>query len=164
MYSLNAPVPASVARLASGLAADLLDAGVRERHTLVVKRLGDDPGTMAPDVRAVVEGTDPFEARVTGVEAFRDPPRGTAPVAYLRVESPGLRRLHGRLCDRFAPVDGLEGDDYTPHVTLGRGGDVPPAAVDRLREHATPVEWTVDRLYVYDATYDQVATELSLPP
>ena len=48
MYSLNAPVPAPVARLASGLAADLLDASVRQRHTLVVKRLGeDDPGGLA---------------------------------------------------------------------------------------------------------------------
>ena len=157
MYSLNAPVPTSVARLASGLAADLLDAGVRERHTLVVKRLGDDPGTMAPEVRAVVEGTDPFEARVTGVEAFRDPPRGTAPVAYLRVESPGLRRLHGRLCDRFAPVDGLEGDDYTPHVTVARGGDAA-----RLLGRDVTRSWTIDRLHLWTGRYDDAAEEIAL--
>jgi 2'-5' RNA ligase len=145
VYSLNAPVPTSIARLASGLAADLLDATVRERHTLVVKRLGDDdPEQLADTVRDVVADTDPFPARVTGVEVFRDPPRGTAPVAYLRVESPGLEALHRRLCERFDAVEGIEGDDYVPHVTVARGGDA-----DRLDGHDVDAAWTVDRLLVW---------------
>ena len=159
MYSLNAPVPAPVARLASGLAADLLDASVRQRHTLVVKRLGeDDPGGLADAARAVVAGTDPFPARVTGVGIFRDPPSGAGPVAYLSVESPGLRRLHRRLCERFDPVEGLEGDDYVPHVTVARGGDA-----DRLAGSEADAAWTVDRLHVWSGDYDEPVESIALP-
>ncbi len=159
MYSLNAPVPASVARLASGLAADLLEAAVREHHTLVVKRFGDDdPGALADRVREVVAGTDPFPARATGVEVFDDPPSGTAPVAYLRVDSPGLQALHRRLCDRFEPLDGLEGDDYVPHVTVARGGDA-----DRLDGRDAEVAWTVDRLLVWAGTYGEPVESIALP-
>lgn len=159
MYSLNAPVPSSVARLASGLAAELLDAAVRERHTLVVKRLGDnDPGSLADDVRAVVEGTEPFEARVTGVELFDDPPTGAAPVAYLRVESPGLQRLHHRLCERFGPLDGLEGEAYVPHVTIARDGDA-----NRLNGRDVDVTWTVDRLHVWAGVFGDPVEEIALP-
>jgi 2'-5' RNA ligase len=159
VYSLNAPVPTAVARLASGLAADLLDATVRERHTLVVKRLGDgDPGALARDVREFVAGTAPFEARVTGVGGFDDPPTGAAPVAYLRVESPSLQRLHRRLCERFGTVDDLEGDDYVPHVTVARGGDAA-----RLVGRDADVEWTIDRLLVWSGRYDEPVEEIALP-
>ena len=159
MYSLNAAVPASVARLASGLAADLLDATVRERHTLVVKRLGDDdPGDLAETVRGVVAGTDPFPARVGGVETFRDPPSGTAPVAYLPVESPGLEALHRQLCERFGTVEDIEGDAYVPHVTVARGGDA-----DRLAGREADVSWTVDRLHVWSGDYDEPVESIALP-
>ena len=159
MYSLNAPVPSAVARLASGLAADLLDATVRERHTLVVKRLGEsDPSGLSGEVRRVVAGTDPFPARVTGVDVFDDPPTGEAPVAYLRVESPGLERLHQRLCERFDPVDGIEGDEYTPHVTVARGGDA-----GRLRDRDPDREWTVDRLLVWSGRYEEPVETVALP-
>ena len=159
MYSLNATVPASVARLASGLAADLLDASVRQRHTLVVKRLGeDDPGGLADAARAVVAGTDPFPVRVTGVGTFRDPPSGAAPVAYLSVESTGLRRLHRRLCERFDPVEHMEGDDYAPHVTVARGGDA-----DRLAGREADAAWTVDRLQVWAGDYGEPVESIALP-
>jgi len=158
VYSLNAPVPSSVARLASGLAADLLSATVRERHTLVVKRLGDgDAGTLADRVRSVVAGTDPFEARTTGVGAFDDPPTGEAPVAYLRVESPGLERLHRRFCERFDPVDGIEADGYVPHVTVARGGDA-----DRLAGRDLDRAWTVDRLLVRSGHDDEPVETVAL--
>lgn len=159
MYSLNAPVPSSVARLASGLAADCVDATARERHTLVVKRLGDtDPGRLADSVRDVLAGIEPFPARATGVELFREPPSGTAPVAYLRVDSPGLERLHERLCERVDPVDGIEGDGYVPHVTIARGGDA-----DRLEGRAADVEWTVDRLDVWDGDDGEPVEGIALP-
>ena len=159
MYSLNAPVPSAVARLASGLAADLLDATVRERHTLVVKRLGEGaPSGLSGEVRRVVAGTDPFSARVTGVDVFDDPPAGEAPVAYLRVESRGLERLHRRLCERFDPVDGIEGDEYTPHVTVARGGDA-----GRLRGRDPDHEWTVDRLLVWSGRYEEPVETVALP-
>ena len=159
MYSLNAPVPPAVARLASGLAADLLDATVRQRHTLVVKRLGEgDPSGLSAAVRRVVAGTDPFPARVTGVDVFEDPPAGEAPVAYLEVESPGLERLHRRLCERFDPVDGIEADAYAPHVTVARGGDA-----DRLRGREFDREWTVDRLLVWSGRYEEPVETVALP-
>jgi hypothetical protein len=159
VYSLNAPVPASVARLASGLAADLLDATVRERHTLVVKRLGaDGPGKLADAVREVVEGTEPFAARATAVEVFRDPPTGPAPVAYLRVASPGLERLHRRLCERFDAVEEIEGDEYVPHVTVARGGDA-----HRLEGRGVDAGWTVDRLHVRTGTSDEPMESIALP-
>jgi len=159
VYSLNVPVPTAIARLASGLAADLLDATPRDHHTLVVKRLGDDdPWTLADDVRAVVAGTEPFRARVTSVDAFDDPPTGTAPVAYLRVESPVLERLHRRLCDRFGTVDGIEGDEYDPHVTIARGGDA-----YRLVGREVDLEWTIDRLIVWSGRYEEPVEEIALP-
>jgi len=159
VYSLNAAVPSSVGRLASGFASDLLDADVREHHTLVVKRLGDeDPSSLAADVRSVVAGTEPFPARVTGVGLFDDPPTGAAPVAYLRVESPGLHRLHRRLCERYDPVETLEADEYVPHVTIARGGDAA-----RLVGREVDLEWTVDSVFVWSAAYGERVERISLP-
>ncbi|PSQ42788.1 phosphoesterase [Halobacteriales archaeon QS_9_68_42] len=159
MYSLNAPVPPAVARLASGLAADLLDATVRQRHTLVVKRLGEgDPSGLSAAVRRVVAGTDPFPARVTGVDVFEDPLAGESPVAYLEVKSPGLEQLHRRLCERFDPVDGIEADAYAPHVTVARGGDA-----DRLRGRDLDREWTVNRLLVWSGRYEEPVETVALP-
>jgi hypothetical protein len=81
---------------------------------------------------------------------------------YLAVESPGLRALHGHLCDEFDPVEGIEGDDYIPHVTIARGGG--PAAARRLTERAIdPIEWTVEELVCYDSERGQPASRLSLP-
>lgn len=158
-YSCNLPVPSEVSRLARGLAADLIDATPRDRHTLVAKRLGDgDPRTLAREVRAVIEGIPPFAARVDGIELFREPPTGTAPVAYLVVESPGLRRLHAALCERFDPVPGLEADEYDPHVTIARGGDA-----YRLLGREVEYEWTVDAVFVWSAGYGEPVERISLP-
>lgn len=159
MYSLNVPVPEDVSRLARGLAADLLEATPRDRHTLVLKRLGDDdPRELARRVREAAAGTQPFEARVTGVDAFVEPTTGRGPVAYLRVESPPLVRLHRRLCDRFGTVADLEGDAYVPHVTIARGGDA-----DSLVGRDVDVAWTVDSLVVWAADYGEPTERLSLP-
>lgn len=160
MYSCNVPVPPEISRLARGLAASCLEATPRDRHTLVVKRLGDgEPATLARRVRNELEGTPPFEARVDGVDAFRDPPVGRGPVAYLRVDAPPIVEIHRRLCAAFDPIDGLEGDGYVPHVTIARGGDA-----DRLigREF-DPVTWTVDALSIWSADYDEEVDRLSLP-
>lgn len=158
-YSCNVPVPSAVSRLARGLAADLIDATPRDRHTLVAKRLGDgDPRTFAREVREAIEGIPPFAARVDGVDLFRDPPTGTAPVAYLAVESPGLRRLHAALCERFDPIEGLEGDDYDPHVTIARGGDA-----HRIAGREVDLEWTVDAVFVWSAGYGEAVERISLP-
>ncbi len=164
---MNVPVPPAVERVAADLHGDLhaLDS-VRERHTLVAKRLGDPGGEGYPAVekraRRVLRGAPAFEARVTGVETFDDPTAGVGPVVYLAVESPGLVDLHRRLAAEFDPAPGVEGDDYVPHVTLGRGGD--PATVARLRDREVePVTWTVTELAFYDARRREQVGTASLP-
>ena len=168
MYSLNVPVPGRVAALARDLGTRLTAADVRQRgeHTLVCKRLGsgDEPTYHELEARArdVLRGEPPFEVRVGGVDVFTDVPDGEGPVVYLAVESPGLVALHERLCAVFDPVDGIEGDDYVPHVTVARGG--PVERVTDLRDTSVdPVEWTVERLEFWDAEYGQSVSSVSLP-
>lgn len=159
MYSLNAPVPTEVGRLAAGVGASARTARVRERHTLVCKRLGeDDPAALGRRAREALAGAPPVAAHIERVATFADPPAGRGPVAYLAVESPGLVELHDRLCETFDPTPGIEGVDYVPHVTVARGGD---AAT--LAGSVDPVEWTVDRLAVYDAGYEEEIESIALP-
>lgn len=165
MFSINAPVPGRVARLAADLYPDLVafDA-VRERHSLLVKRLGepDHVGPLQHEARRAIADAPAFEARITGIDYFADPPVGSAPVVYLAVASPGLRALHERLVDQFGAIESLEGEDYTPHVTLARGGD--EAAAARLAERSVePVSWTVSELQFWDGTYDEAVSSVSLP-
>lgn len=166
MYSLNAPVPSSVATLAGDLAGEVPTARSRPRgsHTLVVKRLPEDIGYAQLEARAreILTGTPPCQARVTGIELFETVPTGPAPVVYLAVESPGLRALHQQLCETFAPVDGIEGDDYVPHVTIARGGRV-EAARGLAEREIDDREWTVEELVFWDAEREQPVSRVSLP-
>jgi len=167
VFSLNVPVPGEVERLAEDLRPALLEFdSIRERHTLLCKRLGDAPpgGTarLREQVRTQLAGAPAFEARVTGIDFFEHPPLGEGPVVYLAVESPGLRRVHDRLLEEFPAVEEFEGDDYVPHVTLARGGDV--LAARRLAEREIePVTWTVNRLVLWDANYEEEVATFSLP-
>ncbi len=167
MYSVNVPVPGRVSQIAADCWPLLVDfEGIRDRHTLVVKRFGtrspDEYGALEREVRETLVGTPTFDARITGVDAFFDPPSGASPVVYLTVESPGLRSLHDRLVDRFGAVSGLEGDEYTPHVTLARGAD--HDAVDRLLDvEIEPTTWTVTNLVFWDAWREATVTTISLP-
>lgn len=150
MYSLNVPVPGRVARLAADLAPELSAFDrVRDRHTLVLKRLGDpDPDEHArvqQRARRALAGTGPFEARVARIGRFERPPAGPAPVVYLAVEGAGLRAAHERLVDEFSAVEGMEGDAYVPHVTLARGG-TPEVAATLAGREVGPVDWTVEEL------------------
>ncbi|WP_436930162.1 2'-5' RNA ligase family protein [Halosimplex halobium] len=167
MYSLNVPVPGTVAALARDLGTRLGTADLRQRgeHTLVAKRLGRGDAARYHELEArareTLRGEPPFEVRVTGVDVFTDVPRGEGPVVYLAVESPGLVDLHRRLCERFDPVDDVEGDDYVPHVTVARGGSVERAA--GLRDTPfDPVEWTAERLEFWDAERSQSVSSVSL--
>lgn len=165
MFSLNVPVPGSVSRLANELQPALFGfERVRDEHTLLAKRIGDPDNFDARthEVRRALRGQPAFEVQVTGVDYFAQPAVGTAPVVYLTVESPGLRALHDSLVDEFGAIDGLEGADYTPHVTLARDGDV--ASAERAAEHdVEPVTWTVTELEFFDAQYREVAGRVSLP-
>ena len=168
MYSLNVPVPGRVSALATDLAAAWPSARARTRedHTLVVKRLGtgdrDAYHRLEARAREALRGTPAFEARVTGVDAFEAPADGAAPVVYLVVESPGLAALHRELCATFDPVEGVEGDDYVPHVTVARGGSASGAQQLVARE-VDPIEWTVTDLVFYDAERTESVSRVSLP-
>ncbi|MFO7926231.1 MAG: 2'-5' RNA ligase family protein [Halobacteriota archaeon] len=154
------PVPTEISRLARGLASDCFDATTRDRHTLVLKRLGDGaPARLARRIRRELAGVGPFEARPDGVGTFRTPPVGRGPVAYIRIESPTLVELHRRLCTAFEPIDGIEGDDYVPHVTIARGGDA-----DRLLgRDFDNLTWEVESLSVWSAEYGEEVERISLP-
>lgn len=159
MYSLNAPVPASVSRLARGLAADTIEATPRDRHTFVIKRLGEGSlREFTPTVRETLRGVEPIPVRIDGVGMFREPTAGRGPVVYLDVESPELMAVHRGLCEPFEPVDGFEGDEYTPHVTIARGGDA-----DRLLDREVTESWTIESLFVWNARYNEPVERIALP-
>jgi 2'-5' RNA ligase len=169
VFSLNVPVPGSVERLASDLLPRLAPfETVRDRHTLVVKRFDT---TLDPDasslprlrerLRDVLRPVTPFRATVDGVGYFERPVRGDGPVVYLSVESDGLRDLHDRLCAEFGTVEGMEGAEYVPHVTLARGGRAEDA--ERLaRRPVKPYHWQVDEVGVWDARYREDAARIRL--
>lgn len=155
MFSLNVPVPGEVARLATDLARTMPSATPRGRgeHTLVAKRLstGDrPPAVIEARAREVLADQPAVAVRITGIDWFEEPTSGPGPVVYLAVESPGLRGLHERLCEAFDTVPDVEGEEYTPHVTIARGGDH-EAASHLLDREIDPVEWVVDELAFYDA-------------
>ena len=164
MYSLNSPIPGRVARIASEL-RPVLSAfeSVRERHSLLVKRLGrGNLNRTVARAREVLAGTSPVGARVTGIDVFRDPPRGPGPVVYLAVESSGLRDIHAALLREFGAIERLEGDEYVPHVTLARGGSPLAATEELLARAVDTVEWTITELEVYDARRKSVQRRISL--
>ncbi|MFW5903321.1 MAG: 2'-5' RNA ligase family protein [Halolamina sp.] len=169
MYSLNVPLPPAVHDLAASIRPALVGfESVREgrTRTLVVKRLDADDRReyLGAERRArdALRGAPTFEARIADVGVFENPPRGPSPVAYLAVESTGLRAVHEQVTDSLGAIPGLEGEGYTPHVTLARGGDAPP--LDRLRDATLePVTWTVDELEFYDARHAERIDTVSLP-
>ena len=197
MFSVNVPLPPAVGRVADDLHPKLAGFDrVRERHTLVCKRIaaedvvdasdvaGDGkvngPGTEArvghtPDrsralarlrnsLRPVLADSTPFDAAITEINAFEAPTAGPGPVIHLPVESGALVRLHRRLCALFAPVEGIEGDAYVPHVTLARGGGaVDDAVIDTLVDvDIDPIVWRVDALDLYDSAVREVAGRVDL--
>ncbi|WP_254766418.1 2'-5' RNA ligase family protein [Salinilacihabitans rarus] len=165
MYSVNVPVPGRVRRLADELHPTLLGFDtVREEHSLLLKRLGeaDHVSQLQQRTHRALERTPAVEARVTGIDYFADPPLGSAPVVYLAVESPGLESIHAALANSFDPVEGLEGPDYVPHVTLARGGDLETARRLADRE-IEPVQWTVSELEFFDGSYRLPVSRVPLP-
>lgn len=168
MYSLNVPVPSGVGALAVDIARDLPRARPRQRgeHTLGVKRLStgthDSYSHIEARAREVVAGQPPFEVRVTHLDWFPEAVTGPSPVVYLAVESPELHRLHDRLAEIFPPLSDIEGDGYTPHVTVARGGDRETArrVIDR---DIDPIDWTVTELLFWDAERGQPVSTVSLP-
>jgi len=172
VFSLNVPVPGRVRRLAGDLHPDLARFDrIRERHSLLAKRFDtalDDDADSLPRLRERLRpllrrhGAGGIDLRVTGLDHFETPPRGPGPVVYLTVESPDLHALHRRLCDAFGAVDGMEADDYVPHVTLARGGTVADADDLAERRSIDPVAWTAGELLIRDSRYREDAARLPL--
>lgn len=170
VYSVNVPVPNAVHEIARDLRPALTGfERIRERHrqTLLLKRLPADDRReyiqAEQRARRALEGAPAVEAQITGLDVFREPPDGSAPVLFLRVESPGLQQLHGMLVDEFGAVgEVLEGDEYEPHVTLARGGG-PSDLGPLLDRDIEPITWSIEELIFYDATYYEKIGELSLP-
>ena len=192
MFSLNVPLPPAVDRLATDLHPKLTGFDrVRERHTLVCKRfgVGDVRGEEAaergegdgrggdrdvpPRQEAVdrlrgrlhrpLAAVEPFEIAVTGIDVFDAPRSGSRPVVYLAVESGGLIRIHRRLCSVFGPIEGIEGDEYVPHITLARGGNPAPGVVaDLVDAEFDPIRWRVHALDVWDPEYREVVATVDL--
>jgi 2'-5' RNA ligase len=164
VYSLNVPVPDAVVERAHSLRPALTAfERIRETHTCVVKRLGDDePDTIERRLRTTLGTAPAFECRTEGVGSFDDPPNGSAPVVYLPVEAPAITDLHRRLEPAFPAVEGVEGAGYTPHVTLARGG--PRHAADALeKRRLEPLTWTVTELELFDAERRLPERSISLP-
>lgn len=165
MYSLNVAVPGRIRELANRLYPELQAfQSIRQDHSILVKRLGetDDYPSLAHRTREAVTGTPPIEAAVTGIDYFETPPNGPAPVVYLIVESPGLDRLHSRLVEELGAIPELEGDDYTMHITLARGGA--QKAAERLADQSIdPIRWTITELLFWDAHNSQRIGSISLP-
>ncbi|WP_436902271.1 2'-5' RNA ligase family protein [Halovenus halobia] len=168
MYSLNVPVPTRVASAASEVARELPQARIRNRgeHTLGVKRLASDQNAqysrIEAQTRELLRGQPPFEARISEIGVFENPPVGTAPVVHFVVESPELLALHDRLVERFGIVDEeIEGNNYSPHVTIARGGSREMA--ERVAGDIEPINWSVTELIFWDATHNQPVSTVSLP-
>lgn len=164
MFSLNILAPGDVERLASDLFPHLSPfEKVRDRHTLVVKRLEAEESLphLRERFRGILADRPPFEVRTDGIDYFGRPTRGEGPVVYLRIESPGLYDLHDALCREFGIVADMEGPEYTPHVTLARGGRIADAEELAARD-VDDVQWTVNELAVWDARYREAAARLPL--
>lgn len=159
MYSLNVPVPVTISRLARGVASECITATPRDRHTFVIKRLGADrPSHLSDRLRRILSGQAPFSASVTGIDVFDTPTAGTGPVAYLAIESPDVIQMHNELSEHFEPIEGIEGEDYVPHITIARGGDA-----DKLRNRHLSDVFTVESLQIWAAKYEEPVERLALP-
>jgi len=167
VYSLNVPLPSSVGSLAHDLGRRLGATSVRQRgdHTLVAKRLGRGDAARYHELEArardALADQPPFAVRIAGTDAFLEAESGESPVVYLAVESPGLAALHRRLCEVFDPVEGIEGEDYVPHVTVARGVD-PERIADLPERPYEPIEWTVSELSFWDAEHSQSVSTVQL--
>ena len=115
------------------------------------------------DLRPLLAGTDPFPVAVTGIDVFDAPASGSRPVLYLVVESDPLVRVHRRLCAAYGAVEGIEGDNYIPHVTVARGGNPNGGVVaDLVGTEFEPIQWRVRALDLYDPEFREVAATIEL--
>ncbi|MFB6197467.1 MAG: 2'-5' RNA ligase family protein, partial [Halobacteriaceae archaeon] len=143
---------------------DLKSAGIdtRKDSTLLVKRLdGGDVNVLDARVREALNGAPAVESRISTIDYFQNPVKGNTPVVYLAVTSPGLLQIHERLCSVRDPVSDLEGDEFVPHITLGRGSE--SAVKEVANRDIDPVSWTVTRLHLLDVRRGETVSRYHLP-
>ena len=125
MWSLNVSIPQNIVR-----AIEEITLGVKgweeicEEPTLVIKRFEkkDLDGHVKSEIRFLLENVEPFGIEIGNLERFDVAERGSSPVLYLEVKSPEVKALHENLVDVFGSVEGIEGENYIPHITIARGG------------------------------------------
>lgn len=66
--------------------------------------------------------------------------------------------MHNELSEHFEPIEGIEGEDYVPHITIARGGDA-----DKLRNRHLSDVFTVESLQIWAAKYEEPVERLALP-
>jgi len=82
---------------------------------------------LIPDISKIVNRHLPMNLKLTGLGRFIDSPEQmSSPVIFLKVKlTKELRELHNELNkilkERVDTFNFAEGEDYTPHITLGNG-------------------------------------------
>ena len=150
MWSLNVSIPQNIIR-----AIEEVTLGVRgweeicEEPTLVIKRFEkkDLDGHVKSEIRFLLESVEPFGIEIGNLERFDVAERGSSPVLYLEIKSPGVKALHENLIDIFGSVEGVEGENYIPHITIARGGSGDYIEFSGL---SCDTGWTVEMLEFWD--------------
>lgn len=108
-----------------------------ENHHITLWFLGEVDDSRAASVAKALERpfeTPAFTLRISGAGTF--PPSGAPRVIWMGIAegSPSLRSLHEDLATRLAPL-GFEREAraYSPHLTIARVKEGPPALRDTLR-------------------------------
>ena len=150
MWSLNVSIPQNIVRAIEEVAL-----GVRgweeicEEPTLVIKRFEkrDLDGHVKSEIRFLLESVEPFGIEIENLERFDVAEKGSSPVLYLEVKSPEVKALHETLVDVFGSVEGVEGENYIPHITIARGGSGDYTVFSGL---SCDTGWTVEMLEFWD--------------
>ena len=150
MWSLNVSMPQNIVRAIKEVTLGVSGwEEICEDPTLVIKRFekGDVDGHVESEIRLLLEGVEPFDIEIGNLERFDVAERGSSPVLYLEVKSPGMKALHETLVDVFGSVKGVEGENYIPHITIARGGSGDYIEFDGL---SCDTEWTVEMLELWN--------------
>ena len=146
MWSLNVSMPQNIVRAIREVALGASGwEEICEDPTLVIKRFEkvDVSGHVESEIKLLLESVEPFDIEIGNLERFDVAERGSSPVLYLEVKSPGMKALHEILVDVFGSVKGVEGENYIPHITIARGGGV--RDVD-FSGFSGPTIWTAETL------------------
>ncbi len=150
VWSLNVSIPQNIVRAIGEVTSELGQGGeVNEELTLVIKRFEkrDLDGHLESEIKILLENVEPFVVEIGNLKMFDVADRGTSPVLYLEVKSRGIKLLHETLVSSFGCVEGVEGENYIPHITIARGDGV--RGVD-FSDFSCSTRWTAEILEFWD--------------